>query len=238
MILVGRVESLWRYPVKSMRGESLEGAFIGFSGVRGDRVFAIHNALARQDFPYFTAREQGELLLCRPAHRDGSETDLKIETRAGETFAITDPRLLEVLTAEWPGRFELSLLRSERALTDCYPVSLISLQTVRQLAAELGSSVDKRRFRANVYVDWRPEQHGFAEDQMVGHRVRIGTDVVLAAVQRDARCKMITLDPEMSAPGPELMKLVSRCHEGRVGIYAKVLAEGTIRPGDPVEVVD
>jgi MOSC domain-containing protein len=40
MSLVGKVESLWRYPVKSMRAEELEEAFFGFSGVYGDRLFA------------------------------------------------------------------------------------------------------------------------------------------------------------------------------------------------------
>ncbi len=237
MNFVGRIESVWRYPVKSMRGEELQEAFIGFGGLRGDRVFAIGNPRARPDFPYFTAREQGHVLLCRPAHRDGSVTDLEVETPSGEKFEITDPRLLESLTADLPGRFELGLLQSERALTDCNPVSLISLQTVRQLTAELGTDVDKRRFRANLCVDFEGEQ-GFAEDQLVGHHVRIGPDVVLAAVERDVRCKMITLDPDTSAPNPELMKLVARSHEGRVGIYATVLAEGTIRPGDRVEVVD
>jgi uncharacterized protein YcbX len=238
MTVVGRIESLWRYPVKSMRGEKLEEAFIGFGGLRGDRVFAIHNARARQDFPYFTAREHGDVLLCRPAHRDGSETDLEIETPSGEKFAITDPNLLEFLKPDLPGRFDLTLLQSERALTDCSPVSLISLQTVRQLTRELGTDVDKRRFRANIYVDLGTEGSGFTEDRLVGRSVRIGPDVVLAAVERDVRCKMITLDPDTSASNPELMKLVARSHEGRVGIYANVLAEGTIRPGDPVEVID
>ena len=38
MSVVGKVDSLWRYPVKSMRGEELEEAFVGFSGVYGDRL--------------------------------------------------------------------------------------------------------------------------------------------------------------------------------------------------------
>ncbi len=168
MSVVGRVESLWRYPVKSMRGEALDEAFVGRGGVLGDRVYAIHNALGRQDFPYFTAREQGNLLLCRPTHGDGAPTDLEIEAPDGEKFAITDPRLLEFLSAGLPDRFELSLLRSESALSDCSPISLISTQTVHQLTAELGRTVDKRRFRANIYVDLGAAR-GFVEDQFVGH---------------------------------------------------------------------
>jgi len=39
MSIVGTVDSLWRYPVKSMGGEELEESFMGFSGVYGDRYF-------------------------------------------------------------------------------------------------------------------------------------------------------------------------------------------------------
>jgi uncharacterized protein YcbX len=40
MTAIGKVESLWRYPVKSMRGEEMSEAFVGFAGVYGDRLFA------------------------------------------------------------------------------------------------------------------------------------------------------------------------------------------------------
>ena len=40
MTTIGKIDSLWRYPVKSMRGEELDEAFLGFSGIYGDRLFA------------------------------------------------------------------------------------------------------------------------------------------------------------------------------------------------------
>jgi uncharacterized protein YcbX len=45
------------------------------------------------------------------------------------------------------------LRRSERAMTDCRPISLFSIQTGRQLGDEIGTVLDKRRFRANIYMD-------------------------------------------------------------------------------------
>src|SRR5215204_3571495 len=69
MSVVGRVDSLWRYPVKSMRGEELDEAFIGFSGVYGDRLFAFISTACSKGFPYLTAREQGEMLRYRPRFR-------------------------------------------------------------------------------------------------------------------------------------------------------------------------
>ena len=52
MGVVGKVESLWRYPVKSMAGEEREALFVGYAGVYGDRLFAIGNAASPEpDFP-------------------------------------------------------------------------------------------------------------------------------------------------------------------------------------------
>jgi uncharacterized protein YcbX len=69
MTVIGRVESIWRYPVKSMRGEELNEAFIGFAGVYGDRLFAIGSAARPKGFPYLTGREQAKMLLYRPQFR-------------------------------------------------------------------------------------------------------------------------------------------------------------------------
>src|SRR5438046_7597174 len=69
MSIVGKVESLWRYPVKSMRGEELEETFAGYPGVYGDRVFAFKSSASPTGFPYFTAREQRRLLQYQPRFR-------------------------------------------------------------------------------------------------------------------------------------------------------------------------
>ena len=66
MAIVGHVESLWRYPVKSMRGEQVQQAFLGYAGVYGDRLYAFHDAGALKGFPYLTGREQERMLLYKP----------------------------------------------------------------------------------------------------------------------------------------------------------------------------
>jgi uncharacterized protein YcbX len=259
----GRIESLWRYPVKSMRGEPLDEVFVGFAGVYGDRVYAFHSSAAPAGFPYLTAREQGLMLQCRAAFRHpermrvppnledadkmgagatplyGSPTDLMadVATPGGELLPIDDPRLIETLCEGQRDGLHLSLLRSERALTDCRPVSLISTATLAQLGDEVGAALDKRRFRENIYVDL-PSPDAFAENDWVGRRFRIGDKVVIAVMNRDTRCKMITLDPETAQPNPEIMRRLKKDHEGTAGVYAVVLVEGVIRHGDGiVEVV-
>ena len=95
------------------------------------------------------------------------------ETPAGEVLAVDDPALMRMLGERMRDGQVLTLLRSERAMTDCRPVSLFSLQTVRQLAVETGTVPDKRRFRANVYLDLGSAP-GFAEDRFVDRKLRLG----------------------------------------------------------------
>ena len=57
-------------------------------------------------------------------------------------------------------------------------------------------------------------------------------------MERDPRCKMITLDPDTAQPNPEVMRRLARDHEGQAGIYGVVLVEGTIRPGDEITLLD
>jgi uncharacterized protein YcbX len=263
MTAVGQVESLWRYPVKSMRGEELAEAFIGFAGVYGDRLFAFKSSSRPAGFPYLTGREQEAMLLYRPRFRDpdkaarppnlaeaeaiapgitplpGDPGDLKVEveTPTGELLAVDDPALTRRLGEGSPDGRALALLRSERAMTDCRPVSLFSIQTARQLTQETGIALDKRRFRANVYLDLR-NPAGFAEDGSVGRRLKLGAKAVVSILERDPRCKMITLDPETAKPSPDILRQVTRAHEGKAGVYAAVLVEGTVRQGDPIELLD
>src|SRR5205809_2040309 len=225
MSIVGKVESLWRYPVKSMRGEELDELFAGFSGIYGDRLFAFRSSASPTGFPYLTAREQQRLLQYRPRFRypekaarpinlteaekmganpvsaDFAELMVDVETPDGKTLAVDDPALIDMIRADIDQKHQLTLMRSERALTDCRPVSIFSLQSARQLAEETGTPIDKRRFRANVYVDLT-SGGGFAENDFVGRSLRIGPKVVVTVLERDARCVMITLDPETSEKTP------------------------------------
>lgn len=260
--IVGTVESLWRYPVKSMRGEEWDELFAGYAGVYGDRLFAFASSANAKGFPFFTGRDQHQMIRYRarfrnpekaarpvnwseaqklspnlnPISADPFELMVDVETPDGKTFAINDPGLIDNLRSNTDGNHELTLLRSDKALTDCRPLSIFAVQTARKLGQETGVAVDKRRFRANVYVDLA-NADGFAEDQFVGRSLRIGAKVIVAILQRDARCMMITLDPDTAEKTPPILKAVAQAHEGMAGVYAAVLAEGMIRRGDPIELL-
>ena len=108
---------------------------------------------------------------------------------------------------------------------------------MRQLSDEVGVALDKRRFRANVYVDLA-SAIGFAENEWAGRRLRIGAKAELMVLERDPRCKMITLDPETAEPNPEVMRRVARDHDGTAGVYAAVLVEGVMHAGDEITLLD
>lgn len=263
--IVGTVESLWRYPVKSMAGEEVEVAFLGFAGVYGDRVFAFKSAAAPKGFPYLTAREQHQMLRYRPRFRhpdlaaqppnlpdvealapgvnltplyaEPADLMVDVETPSGETLVVDDPHLAEMLAEGIGAEHVLSLVHTERALTDLRPVSLLSVQTVRRLGAELSMAMDQRRFRANIYLDL-PDSGGFAEDDFVGRSLRIGGRSVISILERDPRCPLITLDPDTGEADPAVLRQVGSAHEGMFGVYGAVLVEGILRKGDSIELLD
>ena len=261
MSIIGKVESLWRYPVKSMRGEELDEAFAGYSGIYGDRLFAFRSSANHKGFPYFTAREQRKLLQYRPRFRypdkatrpinlieaesrnanplvaDLAELVVDVETPDGKTVAINDSALIEMLRTDIDQKHQVTLMQSQRAMTDCRPVSIFSLQSAQQLAEETGVPVDKRRFRANVYVELTSAK-GFAENELVGRSVRIGSKVVITVLERDARCMIITLDPDTGEQTPAILKKVAQAHDGMAGVYGAVLVEGMVHKGDSIEVID
>jgi uncharacterized protein len=264
METIGKIKSLWRYPVKSMRGEALSEMFFGFSGVFGDRIYAFKNTAARQGFPYLNATAHPQMLLYQPQFRhperalrppnlfeamsikpgvtpaNGDSGDLLLDVVApsGETLAVDDPRLIGMLRSGISEKNELSVIRSDRALTDCRPVSLISLQTIRQIEAETGLQLDQRRFRANVYFELTPANEGFAEDRFVGRRLRLGSQAEIMVLERDPRCKMISLDPETGTHNPDVLRSVAKLHSADAGVYCAVLVEGIVGDGDEITLVD
>jgi uncharacterized protein len=263
MTIIGTVESLWRYPVKSMRGTEISEVFMGFAGLYGDRCYAFKNSAARKGFPYLNANVRPQMLLYRPQFRhperaskppnlneaesiapgvtpangDAEDMALDIVTPSGEIVSVDDPALIKLLGEGISEKNQLKLVRSDRALTDCRPVSLISLQTIRQIESELSIPIDIRRFRANIYFNFAADKGGFAEDKFVGRRLRIGSKATLMVLERDPRCKMISLDPDTGEHNPEVLRKVAQEHGNLAGVYCAVLVEGLLKKGDLIKLV-
>jgi len=246
-----------------MGGEVLHEAFMGFSGVYGDRCYALKSSAAREGFPYVNANVQQQMLLYHPqfryperaakppnlieatsiapgvtpANAEPDDLMLDVVTPSGAVVAIDDPALIEMLGEGLRGEHYLTLVRSDRALTDCRPISLISLQTVRQVEEELGVPIDKRRFRANIYFNLNSDE-SFAEDELVGCKLRLGSNAVVAILERDPRCNMISLDPDTGEHNPAVLRKVAQAHDASAGVYCAILVEGVVTVGDSIEVIE
>ena len=263
MKVVGRLESVWRYPVKSMPGESLAEAYVDFAGVLGDRLYAVHHATAPKSFPFLTARSRKEMLRFRPKFRRPELTlapdnlteaetrgpgltplfpssealALEIETPNGNTLSASDPALLDLIAGDQLDASSLTIIRSDRAMTDCRPLSLLATQTIDGIGRAVGVTLDKRRFRENLYLDLHSAE-SFAEDAFVGRRLRIGAKLTLHILESDIRCRMINIDPVSLDENPDILRYVAKNHDNRAGVYAAVLVAGLVRPGDEIVLED
>lgn len=78
----GTVATLWRYPVKSMRGEELNAAEITSSGMAGDRGHAVIDTVTGKIASAKHPKKWGRLFDCRalltPAHTSGHEGRLYV----------------------------------------------------------------------------------------------------------------------------------------------------------------
>jgi uncharacterized protein len=256
---LGIIKTICRYPVKSMAGEEVESGFVGFSGLLGDRAYAFIREDGPKGFPWLTAREYEDLLLFRPKYRRPEEVTSPVDLQASIDMApgvnpvfpqrsafevdVTTPEgeVIPLVSDTMKAHLEkqlgvrVSLRFSERSLYDCRPISIFGNATVRGLSDELGAFVDQRRFRANLYVDWN-EDLAFRENDFVGRTLQIGERARVAVVERDPRCKVITIDPDTAETTPRLLRHLAMAHEGMAGVYAAVLMEGSVRRGDSIRL--
>src|SRR5215471_18929029 len=90
-IEIGRVEAIFRYPVKSMAGERLEAANLGWYGIEGDRRLAFRRMDDRSGMPWLTASKLPGLLLFAPSRHEGSangDLPTHIRTPDGKELSV------------------------------------------------------------------------------------------------------------------------------------------------------
>jgi uncharacterized protein YcbX len=232
---VGRVEAIFRYPVKSMRGEPLETATLGWHGLEGDRRLALRRLEDRSGFPWLSASRLPELLLFTPHGRDGAE-ELPTHVRTPEGVEL--PVFGDELAAEIGRRLEapVQMMQLKHGIFDEASVSVIASDTVREVGRLAGLSTDVRRFRPNVLVRLlRPAP--FQEDEWVGSALTFGegSDApAITATMRDIRCAMVNFDPDSAKTAPEVLKAVVRTHENTAGVYGTVTRIGRLAVGQTV----
>jgi uncharacterized protein YcbX len=257
---IGKIDSVWRYPVKGMRGEEVPHIYTAYTGLMGDRIYAVVAADGDPGHPWHTGRDQEEFVLYKasyqsseelllpenldatysewepgidPYYPDADAFKVSVETPSGVNYDdIEDPAFiadLEKLTNR-----SLRIHTTQRGIFDARPVSMFSLSAAAKLGEELGMEIDKRRFRANFYVEWENQDDPFYELSLVGKTLKIGEWLEVAIVERDPRCMMITLDPDTAEESPKLLQHLARNHAGDAGVFAAILKRGRVNKGDRI----
>jgi uncharacterized protein YcbX len=236
---LGRVCELTRYPVKSMAGTPAQSAFLGWHGLDGDRRFAFRRLGDDSGFPWLSASRVAELLLYRPFGLDektGEPSPTHVLTPAGAELELRGAELQSEIAARAGSGVEL--MRLKHGTFDDGPVSVISLATIAGIGREAGAELDRRRFRANIFLETH-DLAPFLEDGWVGGTLLFGDGEPRPAVRvtvRDARCVMLNLDPDTGARDARVMKTVVRLNANTAGVYGTVVETGTIRVGDHVRL--
>ena len=234
---LGQIEALFRYPVKSMRGEPLDAATLGWHGLEGDRRLAFRRLDERGGLPWLTASKLPDLILFTPERReDGNGEALPTHVRTPEGEEM--PLFGEALAAEVGRRYgaPVQMMQLNHGIFDEASLSVITSDTVREIGRLAGRSADVRRFRPNVVVR-STRALPFEEDQWLGGVLTFGDGDDAPAVSvttRDLRCVMVNFDPDGGSPAPEVQKAVVRANQNHAGIYGTVTRIGRLAVGQTV----
>ena len=238
-IAIGQIEALFRYPVKSMRGEPLDAATLGWHGLVGDRRFALRRLDDRGGFPWLTATKLHDLIRFTPLRREDGDGELPthVLTPEGEEM----PLFGEDLAAEIERRHRapVQMMHLDRGIFDQASISVITSDTVREVCRLAGTKADVRRFRPNLLVR-STGTVPFEEDEWVGGVLVFGDagDAPAVAVTRpDDRCVMVNLDPDGGSHSPEVLKAVVRVHHNDAGVYCTVTRVGQLAVGQTVTLL-
>jgi len=236
-IKIGEVEALFRYPVKSMSGEPLEVADLGWHGLEGDRRLAFRRVGDRGGFPWLTAGKLPELILFAPQRREPAvHGDLPTHVRTPEGEEL--PLFSQELAAEIGRRHgsPVEMMHLSRGIFDEASLSVITSTTVGEVSRLAAQRPDVRRFRPNILVALA-QSVPFEEDEWVGGVLSFGESGDAAAIgvtNRDERCSMVNFDPESARSAPEVLKAIVRVRDNKAGVYGTVIRRGCLAVGQPI----
>jgi uncharacterized protein YcbX len=224
-----------------MGGERLEVANLGWHGLDGDRRLALRRMDDRGGFPWLIASKLPELLLFAPHRRedgreDGAQGDLPthIRTPDGEVMPVFGEDLATEIGRRY--RSPVQMMQLNQGIFDEASISVIAVDTVREITRLAGRSPDVRRFRPNVLVRLL-RSTPFQEDEWLGGVLSFGEGHDAPAINvtmRDVRCSMVNFDPDSASSAPEMLKAVVGANQNHAGIYGTVTRIGRLAVGQTI----
>lgn len=226
---IGKVESLWRYPVKSILGETVPSLVVDLRGVSGDRIYAISNAEGKFASGKDTRRfRRVDGLFSLHAKTIGAEVLLRFPdgTELPTHSAQINNKLTQCLGQRVTLRRE-----AEIPHFDDGPIHIVTTASLRLLSDLLpDSGVDPRRFRPNIVID-----SNYLDNDLIGKKIQCG-GCTLEVTHNTERCRMITLEQADMENRPQILKSVSKNFGLNFGVYARVITGGSLSAGGAVEI--
>jgi hypothetical protein len=207
-MLIGTLEAVRRYPIKSLRGVALDSVKVEVSGIPGDRSDALFALQGPREGKTYRGKEHDRLHLLRDAagaQARAKERGVAVEVRRGEHFFDDAP--ISILVDEW----------------------------LRELDAHVGYKVEWERFRPNFFVR---ACEGSAdpvplEQTLVDARLQVGT-VRLRVRSPIERCVTVTYHPLGETSDPRILRFLAAQRNAWMGIYCDILEPGVAGVGDPL----
>ena len=232
---LGIVTRLWRYPVKSMRGEQCEHLDVHTRGVTGDRLFALRDTNGKFGSGKSTRRfRQIDGLFGFRAVYEGEVPVILFPD--GRTMRGDHPDIHTALSNTLGQSVTLAREASISHL-DAGPVHLLTTAALTWLRAMLpGATADARRFRPNLVIDMPGATQ--VERGWLGKRLFVGDAVRLRVSAATERCGMVAFAQAELPYDARILKCIAQEAALHFGVYAEVLVPGRITRGDSVTVVD
>jgi uncharacterized protein YcbX len=255
-IKIGTVSEIWRYPVKSLRGECLGEVTLTADGVLGDRLYAI------RELKYgaiMSAKMWPSMLALRAGWEGEPGADgagvVRIELPDGTSIASDSPQAPEILSGLFKHQVRLERTRTgsltpadieaiqkgeaflpQWKFFDEGPIHILATGTLRHLSRLEGGEpdFDRRRFRPNILIDTGSDDDSFVEDRWLGGTLEIGDTVRIADMWPAIRCVMTANPQDELGYDPRILRAAAQHHQAYVGVFACVATPGIIRTGDPV----
>jgi uncharacterized protein YcbX len=246
-----QIASLYRYPVKGLSPQPLPHVVLGIGQtLPADRRYAIENGPSGFDpaapawLPksHYLMLMRNERLAGLQTHFDDDTHLLTIREHGQMTVRgdLETPEGRAAIEAFFAANFGSELRGPPKVLSGGghsfsdvakKVISIINLGSVAAIESMIGLPVHPLRFRGNLYVSGWPAWHEFG---LLERTLAIG-EVRLRVVKRIVRCAAVNVDPESAARDLDIPPtLMRRLGHADCGIYAEVIAGGSIGIGDAI----
>ena len=250
---MGKISAIYRFPVKGMSGESLDNVQLQTGRMLpNDRRFGIlHGASARRaeagdrDWKAkanFLQLAQAEKLAQLEARFDEKSEILQVWRRgrnvtSGKLTDVNGRTVLEQFFAAFMTKESRGQPRIVESGDQPYSdvkvpfISIINLESVRDLERVVGQPVDPLRFRGNLLIEGIPAWEEFS---WIGKTIKIG-GAELRIAERIGRCSATNVDPATAERNLTIPRdLQNGFGHTDCGIYADVTSSGMIQIGDAI----